>query len=115
MKHNLYTFDMASFESKLLFKEPMTERAGLKFNDDQGLVAELYVENNQLKFEGHLDHSALLFVKHINIQLDKLKELAEMSGELKERNRILDVIDDWVEDSMPLITDLVNKIKHPKV
>lgn len=93
----------------------MTSQPSLDFHDDKGLVAKLYVENNELKFEGHLDYSAQLFVRHINLQLDQSIVLAEMSGEFKERNRILDIIDDWIDDPIPLITDLVNKIKHFKV
>ena len=42
-----------------------------------------------------------------------MRELAHMSGELAERERVLKLIDEWVDNPMALVTDLVKKIRHP--
>ena len=85
----------------------------LVFTDGHGEIGRFYVKDNDVCFEGNMDESSRLFVKHINFDLEKMRELAHMSGELAERERVLKLIDEWVDNPMALVTDLVKKIRHP--
>lgn len=119
--NNMYLVDTTSLDPAKSFTKvdysalnaSFNATCSITFSDGFGEVGRFYVENKNICFEGNMDESARLFVKHINFDLEKMRELAYMSGELEERQRILDLIDEWVDNPMALVTDLVKKIKQP--
>lgn len=109
---NLYVVNTTTGKTTQL-TSAVAGTSAITFSDGYGEIGRLYVENNDVCFEGNMDESTRLFLNHVNFDLEKMRELAHMSGELFERQRVLEIIEEWVNNPIPLITDLVKKIRHP--
>lgn len=113
--HTYMSFDPAwvtAAVNSLKVSNAQIKAGNLQLTNAQGTpVGRLYVDGDVVKFEGNFDESAREFLRTINLGYKEQIENEKARSCHAERQRCLDLIDSWAENTYALVTDLVKQIK----